>query len=115
MAKSMDMNNLTQSLEQFDTSELKEISNTALAIIESRKASEQREALEAIKQLASQHGLVVDVKAESGKGSKGRIPLPPLYRNPENPEQTWSGRGARPKWFKAALEAGKTADSMKIK
>jgi len=23
---------------------------------------------------------------------------PPKYRNPDNPEQTWSGRGKRPTW-----------------
>ncbi len=114
MSKTIDMNNLASSLEQFDTAELKEITAVAASVIEARKVSEQREALEAIKQLAAQHGLVVDVKAESGKGTKGRVPLPPMYRNPENPEQTWSGRGARPKWFKAAIEAGKTPESMKI-
>jgi len=29
------------------------------------------------------------------------------YRNPANPEQTWSGRGKRPNWFNDALKAGK--------
>jgi DNA-binding protein H-NS len=29
------------------------------------------------------------------------------YRNPANPEQTWSGRGKRPNWFNEALKAGK--------
>jgi DNA-binding protein H-NS len=29
------------------------------------------------------------------------------YRNPDNPEQTWSGRGKRPRWFSDALKAGR--------
>ena len=34
-------------------------------------------------------------------------PVAPKYRNPANPEQTWSGRGKRPNWFNDALKAGK--------
>jgi DNA-binding protein H-NS len=30
------------------------------------------------------------------------------YRNPADPAQTWSGRGKRPRWYQAALDAGRT-------
>ena len=42
-------------------------------------------------------------KARSDKGQRSR----PKYRNPADHEQTWSGRGKRPRWFHAALAAGK--------
>ena len=33
------------------------------------------------------------------KPHRSRGPVnPPKYRNPENPDQTWSGRGKRPAW-----------------
>jgi DNA-binding protein H-NS len=32
------------------------------------------------------------------------------YINPENPTQTWSGRGHQPKWVKEALAKGKTLE-----
>ncbi|MDE2279278.1 MAG: H-NS histone family protein [Xanthomonadaceae bacterium] len=41
-----------------------------------------------------------------GKRRSGGV-VPPKYRNPANPEQTWSGRGKRPRWFNDALKAGK--------
>jgi len=34
------------------------------------------------------------------KGSK----VAPKYRNPENPSETWTGRGRSPAWFTAALK-----------
>ena len=37
------------------------------------------------------------------KGAK----VPPKYRNPANPEETWAGRGAQPRWLTAALKGGK--------
>jgi DNA-binding protein H-NS len=31
----------------------------------------------------------------------------PKYRNPENPVETWTGRGLMPRWMTAALKGGK--------
>lgn len=41
-----------------------------------------------------------------GKRRSGGV-VPPKYRNPANAEQTWSGRGKRPRWFNDALKGGK--------
>jgi DNA-binding protein H-NS len=38
----------------------------------------------------------------------------PRYRNPDNPAETWSGKGKRPAWLEAALAAGKTLESLEI-
>ena len=39
----------------------------------------------------------------------------PKYCNPLDPSQKWSGRGKRPRWVVAALEAGHRLDDLKIK
>lgn len=39
----------------------------------------------------------------------------PKYRNPDNPEQTWTGRGKAPLWFVAATEAGKSREDLQIR
>ena len=36
------------------------------------------------------------------------------YQNPENPAETWSGRGKQPRWMAAALSAGRRIDDMVI-
>jgi DNA-binding protein H-NS len=35
--------------------------------------------------------------------SKTRVPVAPKYRNPKNPEETWTGRGRPPRWLAVAL------------
>jgi DNA-binding protein H-NS len=35
-----------------------------------------------------------------------RGPVAPKYRNPENPNETWAGRGLKPRWLAAAIKAG---------
>jgi DNA-binding protein H-NS len=37
------------------------------------------------------------------------------YRNPKNAGETWSGRGRQPRWFAAAIKAGKKESSLLIK
>jgi DNA-binding protein H-NS len=45
---------------------------------------------------------------------RGTGSVAPKYRNPANPEQTWSGRGKRPHWFNEALKAGKKEKDLAI-
>src|ERR1700759_4356134 len=41
-------------------------------------------------------------------------PLPAKYCNPDNPRQTWAGRGRIPRWMEPALKAGKKKDDFLI-
>jgi len=38
----------------------------------------------------------------------------PKYRNPANPSETWTGRGRKPRWYEAAIKAGKSPGDMAI-
>jgi DNA-binding protein H-NS len=38
----------------------------------------------------------------------------PKYRNPDNPSETWAGRGLRPRWLAAALKSGKKLEDFAI-
>ena len=40
--------------------------------------------------------------------------VPPKYRNPKDPSQTWAGRGLQPLWLRDALKSGKKLDSFLI-
>ena len=51
-------------------------------------------------------------KAGFGRGVRGKVA--PKYRNPENPGETWAGRGLRPRWLAAALKSGKKLDDFVI-
>ena len=50
----------------------------------------------------------------SGRPDQRRGPLPPLYRNPDNPAEIWSGRGHRPGWLKAQLDNGRSLSDFRI-
>jgi DNA-binding protein H-NS len=71
----------------------------------SAKVSERRRELET--ELSKLAGFAGGRKATKF-GRPGRIgPVAPKYRNPENPAETWAGRGLRPRWLTAAIKGGK--------
>jgi DNA-binding protein H-NS len=58
----------------------------------------------------------------AGAGGRGRPAgrggprgsVAPKYRNPDNPTETWAGRGLRPRWLTAALKGGKKLEDFAI-
>jgi DNA-binding protein H-NS len=77
---------------------------------------EKKAALEAVEKAAADHGFslaeLTGVQAKKSSGNKPKSA--PRFRNPENPGQTWTGKGRKPEWFKAGLDAGKTEDDFAI-
>jgi DNA-binding protein H-NS len=45
-------------------------------------------------------------------GPRGAVA--PKYRNPENPAETWAGRGLKPRWLTAAMKGGKRLEDFAI-
>ncbi|MCA6109295.1 H-NS histone family protein [Bradyrhizobium cenepequi] len=47
----------------------------------------------------------------------GRRPYPrvsPKYRNPDDPAETWAGRGRCPRWLAKQLQSGRRMDEFRI-
>lgn len=49
---------------------------------------------------------------KSGPKKGGKVP--PKYRNPANPQETWSGRGKPPRWMAAEIAKGKKPEDFLI-
>jgi DNA-binding protein H-NS len=75
------------------------------------KVSERRRELETELSKLARFGGGKAIKFGRG-GPKGLVA--PKYRNPENPTETWAGRGLKPRWLAAAIEGGKKLDDFMI-
>src|SRR5271169_1738886 len=79
----------------------------------SSKVVEQRRALETeLSKLGRFQGGKSGSKVARGFGARGAVAL--KYRNPENPAETWAGRGLKPRWLTAAIKSGKKAEDFLI-
>ena len=83
------------------------------------QAKERREAKKAAESAAAKFGFSLSelTGSASGKGArkgKPKNPGTPKYRNPEDPSQTWTGKGRQPQWYKDAIDAGVDPKSLEI-
>ena len=107
---------LSEKLESLDIEELKDLRKTVDRAISSYETRKRQEAISAVEQAAREHGFKLTDLLGNGKAGRGRksdagsTGGAAKYVNPDNPEQTWSGRGRRPQWINEALESGRTLE-----
>jgi DNA-binding protein H-NS len=80
------------------------------AVLTSRLSAEKRQLEQRLRQLQSD--------ASEGNVRRERRPYPrvfPKFRNPDQPLETWAGRGKQPRWLTAQLRAGKKLDDFRIR
>lgn len=91
--------------------------------IETAEARDRQAALDKVRSVAKQHGFelaeLVDTTGASGRrrGAKSARPkakVAPKYRNPNDPSQTWSGRGRTPRWMQEHVDAGGSREDLGI-
>ena len=85
-------------------------------LLAARLTSEKRQLEKRLARLRSDE-LVRERPHLSVDGERQRQAYPrvlPKYRNPANPDETWSGRGKQPRWVAAALRAGHQLEELLI-
>lgn len=96
--------------------ELKSLKKKVSKAIETHETRQKKAALQTLEAKAKELGFSF-AELTALKGAQSRAPATagvPKYKNPANEEQTWTGKGRRPDWVRAALEAGKSLDDLLI-
>lgn len=101
-------------LDNLTLKELHELRNKVDRAISSFEERKRREAIAAVEAAAREHGFSLnDLTGAKVSGRRGGK-VAPKYANPQNAEQTWTGRGRRPQWVQDALLSGKSLDDLAI-
>jgi DNA-binding protein H-NS len=84
------------------------------------QVKERKEAKKAAEKAAAKFGFSLsELTDHPGSKSTRRRNSPknagiPKYANPDDPSQTWTGKGRQPQWYKDAIAAGKDPKSLEI-
>ena len=82
-------------LERMSYAELTKL-EVEIARLKAAKQNEERAALrEKMSAMAKEHGFEMGELFDKGRKGKGSVA--PKYRDPKNPENTWTGRGRMPR------------------
>jgi DNA-binding protein H-NS len=98
-------------LKSMSVAKLQDLRGKVDAAIAEKVATRRRELEVQLSELAHH-----DPHGSRGK-ARGHRPMgsvPPKYRNPNDPSQTWAGRGLQPLWLRDAVKSGKKLDSFLI-
>jgi DNA-binding protein H-NS len=85
-------------------------------ILSVRLTSEKRELEKRLAHLRREHEMnPASTEALSAPRERRKYPrVYPKYRNPDEPSETWSGRGKQPRWLAAALKTGHKIEEFMI-
>jgi DNA-binding protein H-NS len=104
---------MTVDLNSYSLKELKDLQSQVAKAIAGFEDRRKKQALAELEEKARALGFSLAELTGSAPVRK-RSPAVPKYANPANKSDTWSGRGRKPRWFAAALKAGKKPESMAI-
>ena len=102
----MDLNDLS-------LKELKDLQSQVAKAISSFEDRRKKQALAELEEKARTMGFSLAELTGSAPVRK-RTPAVAKYANPADKSDTWSGRGRKPRWFAAALAAGKKPDDLTV-
>lgn len=132
----IDMNLDINRLKNGDTMELSKMSLTELRRLQAKVETEirrrsdtaRRDLLKKMQKMAAEEGLTLDdllpaaaeekpakKRGKAKAAGKKSAPVPVKYRNPENPDIGWSGRGRKPQWVVSWLAQNKPLSELEVK
>ncbi len=102
-------------LTNLSVSELHELEKDVSRRINHRKEEDRKRVFRQMKDLAAGIGMTIDEVTDRDKRPNAkRGHVKPKYKNPDNPSETWSGRGKKPAWVQQALQRGQTLEDLAI-
>lgn len=94
---------MTIDLSELSLPELHDLIANAQQALVTKQKQERKAVIAEMQALAESVGITLNV-LEGAKATRNQVA--PKYRNPDQPAQTWSGRGVKPRWLAALVNAG---------
>lgn len=94
--------------------ELQEIISNAAKALKTRQMGKRNDVIAQIKELAASIDVNVEITDANKKPVRKIAKVAIKYRDPNNAENTWTGRGVMPKWLKALLDTGRNRAEFEI-
>lgn len=99
-------------LSAMSLAELQSLQKSVAKAISTFETRQKAEPCEKVEMLAKDLGFTLAELAELEAPKRKRAPSTKIYRHPENPTLTRSGRGRKPGWFAAHVDAGKDPNAL---
>jgi len=106
-------NDIKHLIEEANADDLSKIVDTANDEIRKRKDAAIASIVESLSLQAESNGLTINEVCKR-ICLKSKKTILPMYRNPDNPNETWTGRGRMPRWVIVKTMEGVKKEDMLI-
>lgn len=100
-------------LDRLSIKELRDLKARVDRLITGRRREARKSLMAQFRTLASESGFPLSEVV--GKRRKSPRKSDALFVNPDNPAQTWGGRGRKPKWLNDRVKAGVSLEKMRAR
>lgn len=104
---------MSNNLNEMSLKELRDLQSHVTKAISSFEDRKKKEAIAALDERAREMGYSL-AELTGAQTVRKRAPATAKYANPADASDTWSGRGRKPRWFSAAMAAGKAPSDLAI-
>lgn len=105
---------MTVDIDGLSASELKDLIKRAGKKLDTQAEEEKAALRKEVENLVKARGFTMAELFGFGKALKPKTELPITHRDPQNPKNTWKGRGKKPTWLTKALAAGASIEDFKV-
>jgi DNA-binding protein H-NS len=95
-----------KTLQELSETELQSVIENAGKALKDKQSNKRKEVILQIRELAASIGLVVDILENDKKPARKGTKVAAKYRNPNDYDKTWTGRGMMPRWMRELLDKG---------
>ena len=100
-------------LNSLSLKELKDLQSQVARAVSSFEDRRKKEVMAELEEVARAKGFSL-AELTGATITRKRAPATAKYANPADSSNTWSGRGRKPRWFEAALKAGKRPEDLAV-
>jgi DNA-binding protein H-NS len=101
-------------LQQLSEIELKALSDNIEKALKDRQRGKRKEIIAQIKELATSIDMTVELHPIEKQTERKVNKVAIQYRDPNNHNNTWTGRGVMPVWLRELIQSGRDRSEFKI-
>lgn len=101
-------------LDHKSESELQELLDQTAAVLNHKRETKRREAIQQIQAIAEAAGITLSIRGERKKIEEQSGSTEKTYQHPDKPNLSWNGKNSVPRWMRDLIASGREQSEFEV-